>query len=103
MPAHTRHAGRNRTLILFLYNTGARVQEVADVRVRDLDFDPTPRVRLHGKGDKWRLCPLWTETARRLQLLLGPEPRASDRPVFISTGGRPLTRFGIYKIVRVTS
>src|SRR5437868_7643203 len=36
----------------------------------NLDLGPPARVRLHGKEDKWRTCPLWAETARQLQLLL---------------------------------
>src|SRR4029453_5292958 len=76
VPSTGRHAARDRALLLFLYNTGARAQEVAELRVRDLDWGPPPRVRLHGKGDKWRMCPLWAETARHLQLL-----RPHDQPV----------------------
>jgi site-specific recombinase XerD len=100
MPPRARHAVRDRALILFLYNTGARVQETVDLRACDLDLAPTPRVRLHGKGDKWRACPLWAETARQLRALLGQGPHAPNRPVFTSSRGQPLTRFGIYKIVR---
>jgi len=93
---------RDRTLLLFLYNTGARVQEVAGLRANDVHFDPNPRVHLHGKGDKWRVCPLWPETAALLQRLLS-DPTASaapDRPAFTSARRIALTRFGIYKIVR---
>lgn len=90
---------RDRTLLLFLYNTGARAQEVADLRVGHIDWDP-PRVRLHGKGDKWRLCPLWADTIRHLRTLLGPQPYEADAPVFVSQRGCPLGRFGIYKLVR---
>lgn len=93
---------RDRTLLLFLYNTGARVQEVADLRVCHLALDRQPWVRLHGKGDKWRTCPLWKETAAHLRRLVerphgvaGPE-----EPVFCSSRGTALTRFGLYKIVR---
>jgi integrase/recombinase XerD len=101
VPATGRHAARDRALLLFLYNTGARAQEVAELRVRDLDLEPPPRVRLHGKGDKWRICPLWAETARQLQLLRPhDQPVSPEDPVFASHPGRPLTRFGIYKIVR---
>lgn len=98
LPTSGRHALRDRALLLFLYNTGARVQEVADLRLDHLDLDRGPRVRLHGKGDKWRTCPLWEETVRLLRgLVVG---RSSDAPVFSSGSGAPLTRFGIYKIVR---
>ena len=84
LPADGRHALRDRALLVFLYNTGARVQEAADLRANDLHLDPTLRVHLHGKGDKWRVCPLWEETATLLKRLLskqGPEG-APDRPVF---------------------
>lgn len=88
---------RDRALLLFLYNTGARVQEVADLRLGNLDLS-RKRVHLHGKGDKWRVCPLWDETIDLLQsLVMEAEP---DRPVFVSQRGQALTRFGIYKIVR---
>lgn len=100
LPSSGRHAARDRTLILFLYNTGARVQEVVDLRVGDLDLARTARARLHGKGDKWRTCPLWAETVRLLDALLGSGPHRPDRAVFTSSHGGPLTRFGVYKIVR---
>lgn len=100
LPSSARNAARDRALLLFLYNTGARVQELVDLRVRDLDLSSPARARLHGKGDKWRTCPLWDETLRQIQALLGPDPRPPDRAVFTSSGGRSLTRFGAYKIVR---
>ena len=101
LPARGAQALRDRALLLFLYNTGARVQEVADLRVGDLDLAPPTRVRLHGKGDKWRMCPLWADTAQHLLCLLDQRAtRAPDTPVFVSRQGRALTRFGIYKLVR---
>jgi integrase/recombinase XerD len=102
LPTEGRHALRERALFKFLYNTGARVQEVADLRICDLDLDGSPRVRLHGKGDKWRTCPLWNETANLLKALLQERPMTDTRDgaVFLSQNGSPLTRFGIYKIVR---
>jgi integrase/recombinase XerD len=101
LPADKPSSLRDRTLLLFLYNTGARVQEVADLRVKDIVFDPTPCVHLHGKGDKWRTCPLWPETAALLKKALCQQgsARPPDAPVFTSTRGTALTRFGIYKIV----
>ena len=100
-PKDRRHALRDRALLLVLYNSGARVQEAADLRVRDLDLDPPARVRLHGKGDKWRTCPLWESTAAMLSSLLDARStrRDPEAPAFSSVHGRPLTRFGIYRIV----
>jgi site-specific recombinase XerD len=101
LPRHGRLALRDRTLVLFLYNTGARVQEVADLRVGHLDLGSHPLARLHGKGDKWRTCPLWRQTAQLLTELIeevagGADPQA---PVF-TANGHTLTRYGIYKIIR---
>jgi site-specific recombinase XerD len=102
LPSEGRLATRDRALLLFLYNTGARVQEVASVRVVNLDLGVCPSVRLHGKGDKWRTCPLWEETTKQLRLLLEQRGEAStpQSPVFLSATGDALTRYGIYKIVR---
>jgi integrase/recombinase XerD len=98
LPSSGRHALRDRALLLFLYNTGARVQEAADLRIEHVDLERGPRARLHGKGGKWRTCPLWEETARLLRQLAGESPR--EAPVFRSAAGKPLTRYGIYKLVR---
>lgn len=102
LPRHGTHALRDRTLLLFLYNTGARVQETADTRVGDLDLGESALVRLHGKGDKWRTCPLWQQTTELLSQLLALDdhPRVAEAPVFASANGTALTRSGIYKIVR---
>lgn len=102
LPRHGSHALRDRALLLFLYNTGARAQETADVHIGDLDLRDPALVRLHGKGDKWRTCPLWHQTAQLLSQLLETHdhPHGPDEPVFASTTGAALTRSGIYKIVR---
>ncbi|MBC7544690.1 MAG: tyrosine-type recombinase/integrase [Candidatus Sericytochromatia bacterium] len=102
LPQKGRNAHRDRALLLFLYNTGARVQEAADIRVQNLDLGSAPRVRLHGKGDKWRTCPLWEETAHQIRLILQQQgiQDQPESPVFFSRPGQPLTRFGIYKLVR---
>jgi integrase/recombinase XerD len=102
LPRADRLALRDHALLLFLYNTGARAQEVADLRTDHLDLGEMPLVRLHGKGDKWRTCPLWHQTAALLTELLEASHvlPAAGTPVFTSTAGGALTRFGIYKIVR---
>ena len=94
-----RFALRDRTLLMFLYNTGARVQEVAELTMANLELAEKSRVRLHGKGDKWRVCPLWKQTAELLvELVAGcKNPEAA---IFTSRGGKALTRHGLYKIVR---
>lgn len=99
LSATGRFSLRDHALLLLLYNTGARVQEVADICVSNLQLSAQPCIHLHGKGDKWRICPLWTETANLLKQLLKENHLSADGPVFASHG-KALTRFGIYKIVR---
>lgn len=100
LPRRGRIALRDRTVLLFLYNTGARAQEVADLRIEHLELEPPAKVRLHGKGDKWRVCPLWDETVNQLRRHLTEGGTTSTGPVFCARRRQPLTRFGIYKIVR---
>ena len=102
LPTEGRFALRDRALLLTLYNTGGRVQELADLCVEHVEFGAQPRVRLQGKGDKWRVCPLWAQSAQLLADLVNRAPpgASSTRSVFTSSSGRGLTRFGLYKIVR---
>lgn len=91
---------RDHTLLLFLYNTGARASEAACVRIGDIENRPdgTGSVKLVGKGAKTRYCPLWPVTLTKLMDLVGK--RSSTDKLFINQRGQPLTRYGIYCIVR---
>jgi site-specific recombinase XerD len=100
LPRNGSFALRDRALLMLLYNSGARVQEIADLHVADVDLDGPFRVRLHGKGDKWRSCPLWPETAQALKRLETVLSADKTIPLFTSRRLRPLTRFGIYKLVK---
>jgi len=100
-PDQSTPAGRrNYALLLFLYNTGARVSEALGVRVEHLSLVSPRHVRLFGKGSKERLCPLWRETAAALAPLPAVrERRASDR-VFCNRAGEGLTRDGVAYLLR---
>ncbi len=95
---------RDYDLFALMFNTGARVQEILNIRVRDLRLDPPEQLRLHGKGDKIRLCPLWPRIAQLLRDLIAtqvpdsPDPAAAS--VFRNRNGRPLTRFGVRYLLR---
>lgn len=93
---------RDYALLLTLFNTGARVQELLDVRPIDLQLDPPCHVLLCGKGRKERVCPLWPDTAESLRALLTAAPRtaAATEPVFRNHRGEPMTRFGVRYILR---
>ena len=49
---------RDYAMLLFLYNSGARASEAAQLTVADIDMAQLS-VRLLGKGNKIRYCPLW--------------------------------------------
>jgi integrase/recombinase XerD len=84
---------RDYALLIFLYNTGARISEALGVTIDDLHLAPPRHVRIRGKGSKERICPLWPETAKALSRLIHAADRASG-VVFRSTVGRPLSRDG---------
>ena len=54
---------RDYVLFSLLFNTGARVQEILDLKISDVRLESPCQVRLNGKGKKVRLCPIWTGTA----------------------------------------
>jgi site-specific recombinase XerD len=94
----TKLGARDFALLLFLYNSGARADEVARLAIGDVTWGRSPAVRLLGKGNKTRLCPLWPKTAEVLKRLVGA--RAPQERVFLNRLGQPLTRFGIYGLVK---
>lgn len=92
---------RDHALLSFLYNTGARIQEALDVCPGAIRFDAPACVRLFGKGQKERICPLWPETIALLKALLRRQPRADDEPLFVNRYGVPLGASGIrYKLAQ---
>lgn len=90
---------RDYALLLFLYNSGARVSEAAGLRWDDLQLTSPRQVRLHGKGKKERLLPLWTETANALHRLRGMSGATDEQCVFLNRHGQPMTRDGVAYIL----
>ena len=96
-PDRTKRQGfRDYALLLFLYNTGARVSEACRLTVGDLDLE-TAVATLHGKGRKIRRCPLWKVTVTALRELGTTRP--NSEAVFLNHRGQPLTRYGIHTLV----
>lgn len=89
---------RDYALLLFLYNTGARTEEAARLTIGDITWGSSPAVRLVGKGNKMRVCPIWQRTADELRLLASA--RTAGEFVFPNRRNERLTRFGIYGLVR---
>jgi integrase/recombinase XerD len=92
---------RDYALLATMFNTGARVQEIADLRACDLQLTRPFQVRLFGKGRKERYCPLWPQTAAVLRSFSRERDLdlRSEARVFLNHRGAPLTRFGIRYIL----
>lgn len=88
---------RDYALFALMLNTGARVQEVLDLKLSDVRTEPPYQVRLHGKGGKVRLCPIWASTAATLRALAQTTSTdaTNDRAMFANRRGGKLTRFGV--------
>jgi integrase/recombinase XerD len=94
---HTVLGLRDYCLLLFLYNSGARADEAARLTIDHLRLDDPPSVRIRGKGNKIRMCPLWPMMMPLLEKLING--RGTDQVVFLGRANKPMTRFGIHRLV----
>ncbi|MBO2527708.1 MAG: integrase [Clostridiales bacterium] len=99
----TRHGLRDLTLLSLLYDSGARVQEVTDLKLKDIRLTNPAMVSLTGKGRKARQVPLMKETCKLLDAYirnfnLNSEPLTS--PLFFNQKGQALSRYGITYILK---
>jgi integrase/recombinase XerD len=96
----TEQGQKDYAMLLFLYNSGARVTEAASLTIDNLLYDniTCPQVRILGKGKKMRTCPLWERTVRVLKPFI--EGRNTSEYVFLNRYGNPITRFGIYELIK---
>ena len=98
------HAYRDRAILEVLYGCGLRVSELCGLLTRDLDLAER-LVRVLGKGSRERLVPLGADAGHALRRYLRESrPRldrgASEGLVFLNRSGRPLSRMGVWKILR---
>jgi integrase/recombinase XerD len=104
-PTGTHPGLRDKAMLEVLYAAGLRVSELVTLRLSDVDLE-VGYVRCQGKGSKERVVPLGAEAQKWVRLYL-----SSARPVlakgqsnsalFLNRFGRPLTRQGFWKILRV--
>jgi site-specific recombinase XerD len=87
---------RDYALLFFLYNSGARASEAAQLRIEDVDAHASA-VRIIGKGRKHRVCPLWPDTIEHLRDL--SKNRAPNEVLFLNRRGESITRFGVHAMV----
>lgn len=93
---------RDYALVLLLFNTGARVSEIVNLRIDDIVLTGSPKINILGKGNKARSCVLWDDTVRALRAHM--ERRSPRKPDgdhgFLNAVGDPLTRFGVTHILK---
>jgi len=93
---------RDYVILNLLYNTGARVSEICNLKVEQIRFESPPLITVVGKGQKLRQIPLWKETATILHKYLAKK-HVLDNPeamIFLNARGKPLSRFGIRHIIQ---
>ncbi len=100
---YTRKGRRDLTLMSTLYDSGARVQELIDLKVSDVILTTQPVIILNGKGNKIRRVPLMNNTKVLLEKYIHEnylyESWKSDYPLFFNNQCNKLTRKGVAYII----
>jgi len=92
---------RDHTMFAILYNTGGRVSEITGMKIMDLSLS-TPSVRIHGKGRKDRVMPLWQNTNKLIKNWLKHVNNDLESPLFPNARGKPITRHGVEYRLKIT-
>jgi site-specific recombinase XerD len=94
---------RDMVLLSLMYDTGFRVQEMADLTVGDVRLDTPSTVKITGKGGKTRIVPLMEPTADVVRKYISDfglsESAKRSYPLFPNRGGAKFTRAGIKYIL----
>ncbi len=97
-------AWRDRAMLEFAYAAGVRVSELTGLRIRDLHLEDE-FASVYGKGAKERLVPIGRRAIGALSIYLREtrpklERGRGEGRVFLNARGTPLTRMGVWKILR---
>ena len=102
--ASSRTGLRDLTLLSLMYDSAARVQEIADLAVNDFRAEKPSTLRLTGKGSKTRIVPLMSATSDLVSKYISiyhPSYRGEyNVPLFSNRKKEKLTRAGITYILK---
>lgn len=102
--ASSRKGLRDLTLLSLMYDSAARVQEIADLSVNDFRAEKPSTLRLTGKGSKTRIVPLMSTTSDLMSKYISiyhPSYRGEyNVPLFSNRKKEKLTRAGIAYILK---
>jgi integrase/recombinase XerD len=93
---------RNKAVIELLYSSGLRISELADIKLENFNFDMN-FIRVRGKGSKERIVPFGTPFKEILKAYLPLRQKYAKQGgghLFIAEKGHPLTRQGLWKIIK---
>lgn len=100
----TRNGRRNLLLLSVLYDSGARVQELADLTVGDIRLQKPETIKLTGKGRKTRIVPIMGPTAKLIKQYLSENnldgAPQKQYPLFCNRSGQKFTRAGISYVLK---
>jgi site-specific recombinase XerD len=92
---------RDLAILTLLYDSGARVQELIDLKYRDLRLDNPATIKLTGKGNKARIVPLMPDTAKILNVYTCSAMNFNhDQQLFLNRSNSKLSRSGIEYIIK---
>jgi len=95
---------RDLVLLSLMYDTGTRVQEIADLVAADVRLEKPPTVKVTGKGNKARVVPLMSPTAKLLSQYMSEHALNSvaqrSYPLFQNRSHAKLTRAGIAYVLK---
>jgi len=92
---------RDRLLLMLLYNTGARVSEIANLKVQDVSLESRSSVHILGKGRKRRSVPLWRATTKLLRQWLRRAKITPESPLLPNARGTSMSRSGVAQRLRL--
>jgi integrase/recombinase XerD len=97
---HHRDGIRDRAMLHICFSTGLRVSELVSLPLHALEWQPSPHVRIHGKGRRRRLLPLWKQTAADLRAWLAVRGQPQALELFVNAREQPMTRAGFEYVLR---
>ena len=101
---HTVRGRRDLALISLMYDTGARVQEIIDLKPSSLRIDKVSTIQIMGKGNKPRIVPMLDEQVKLLKPYLMEHElnqiNKYESPLFFNRNGDKLTRAGVNYILQ---
>lgn len=95
---------RDKVMLAVLYDTGARVQELCDLRIKDVRLESPAVITLTGKGNKVRQVPIMSGTQKLLKIYLEKHKgnagiSRGDNPLFVNQRRQKLSRWGVSHII----